>query len=77
MPRHPSEYGVTRECADLSLDCLRATGPEQWAVHVPLGKLKTERMVPVARLFVVSASSHASFVPLIAPTRLSLGAYTS
>jgi integrase len=35
------------ECADLSLDCLRATGPEQWAVHVPLGKLKTERMVPV------------------------------
>jgi integrase len=35
------------ECADLSLDCLRSAGPEQWAVHVPLGKLKTERMVPV------------------------------
>jgi integrase len=35
------------ECADLSCDCLRATGPDQWAVHVPLGKLKTERMVPV------------------------------
>ena len=35
------------ECADLSCDCLRSTGPEQWAVHVPLGKLKTERMVPV------------------------------
>ena len=35
------------ECADLSLDCLRATGPNQWAIHVPLGKLKTERMVPV------------------------------
>jgi integrase len=35
------------ECADLSFDCLRATGPEQWAIHVPLGKLKTERMVPV------------------------------
>lgn len=35
------------ECADLSFDCLRATGPNQWAVHVPLGKLKTERMVPV------------------------------
>ena len=35
------------ECADLSLDCLRATGPDQWAIHVPLGKLKTERMVPV------------------------------
>ncbi|HEX2715357.1 MAG TPA: tyrosine-type recombinase/integrase, partial [Candidatus Acidoferrales bacterium] len=35
------------ECADLSFDCLRATGPDQWAIHVPLGKLKTERMVPV------------------------------
>ena len=35
------------ECADLSCDCLRSTGPHQWAVHVPLGKLKTERMVPV------------------------------
>jgi len=35
------------ECADLSYDCLRSTGPNQWAIHVPLGKLKTERMVPV------------------------------
>ena len=35
------------ECVDLSSDCLRSTGPDQWAVHVPLGKLKTERMVPV------------------------------
>ena len=35
------------ECADLSCDCLRSTGPNQWAVHVPLGKLQTERMVPV------------------------------
>lgn len=35
------------ECADLSCSCLRSTGPNQWAVHVPLGKLQTERMVPV------------------------------
>ena len=35
------------ECADLATDCLRSTGPDQWAVHVPLGKLKTERLVPV------------------------------
>jgi len=35
------------ECADLSYDCLRSTGPDQWAVHVPLGKLKTERLVPI------------------------------
>ena len=35
------------ECVDLSFDCLRSIGPHQWAVHIPLGKLKTERMVPV------------------------------
>lgn len=35
------------ECADLSFDCLRPLGPDQWAIHVPLGKLKTERWVPV------------------------------
>ena len=35
------------ECVDLSCACLRSTGTEQWAIHVPLGKLKTERMVPV------------------------------
>ena len=35
------------ECADLAADCLRCTGPGQWAIHVPLGKLKTERLVPV------------------------------
>jgi integrase len=35
------------ECADLSFDCLRLVGPHGWAIHVPLGKLKTERMVPV------------------------------
>ena len=38
---------VSANAADLSYDCLRATGPNQWAIHVPLGKLKTERMVPV------------------------------
>ena len=35
------------ECVDLSYDCLRNVGPDRWAIHVPLGKLKTERMVPV------------------------------
>ena len=35
------------ECADLSYDCLRSLGPDTWAIHVPLGKLQTERMVPV------------------------------
>lgn len=35
------------EAADLSFDCLHASGTDQWTIHVPLGKLKTERMVPV------------------------------
>ena len=35
------------ECIDLSSDCLRSIAPGQWAIHVPLGKLQTERMVPV------------------------------
>ena len=38
------------ECVDLSVDCLRTLGPNQWAIHVPLGKLKTERWVPVDSL---------------------------
>jgi site-specific recombinase XerD len=35
------------ECVDLSFDCLRQVGQDQWALHVPLGKLNTERQVPV------------------------------
>ena len=35
------------ECVDLSADCLRPLEPNRWAIHVPLGKLKTERWVPV------------------------------
>jgi site-specific recombinase XerD len=35
------------ECIDLAMDCLRLVGQDQWALHVPLGKLHTERLVPV------------------------------
>ncbi len=34
------------ECIDLTADCLRPAGEHQWQLHVPLGKLRTERMVP-------------------------------
>jgi site-specific recombinase XerD len=34
------------ESIDLALDCLRQIGPDQWALHVPLGKLHTERLLP-------------------------------
>jgi integrase len=35
------------ECFDLSLDCLRSIAPGQSGILVPLGKLKTERIVPI------------------------------
>ena len=35
------------ECIDLRIDCLRSLGPNLWALHVPLGKLYSERLVPV------------------------------
>jgi Phage integrase family len=35
------------ECADLSIDCLRQLASDQWALYVPVGKLHTDRMVPV------------------------------
>jgi integrase len=35
------------ECADLPTDCLRSIAPGQWALHVPLGKLYTEPLVPI------------------------------
>jgi integrase len=35
------------EAVDLAFDCLHTSGPDHWNIHVPLGKLKTERMVPV------------------------------
>jgi site-specific recombinase XerD len=35
------------ECIHLALDCLRSLGSNQWGLHVPLGKLHTERLVPV------------------------------
>lgn len=34
------------ECMDLPVDCLRQIGPDAWGLHVPLGKLHTERLVP-------------------------------
>jgi site-specific recombinase XerD len=61
------------ECVDLPVDCLRATGPHQWAIHVPLGKLKTERMVPVdafVRELVQRLGFFRSLDPLPADGRL-------
>jgi site-specific recombinase XerD len=36
-----------RECIDLPLDCLRQLDSDAWALHVPIGKLHNERLVPV------------------------------
>src|SRR5437762_1261268 len=67
------------ECLDLSLDCLRQLEPERWALHVPLGKLHTERLVPadpelrqiVERILALRASAPPSYLaksqPLLLP----------
>jgi site-specific recombinase XerD len=54
------------ECADLSFDCLRSTGLHECAIHVPLGKLKTERMVPVDA-FVVTVIQRLRFYRFLDP----------
>ena len=61
------------ECADLSYNCLHQVGPDRWAIHVPLGKLKTERMVPVDSFvceLVQRLRFFRSFDPLPADGRL-------
>ena len=35
------------EAVDLAFDCLHTSGPDHCTLHVPLGKLKNERMVPI------------------------------
>jgi site-specific recombinase XerD len=54
------------ECIDLPLDCLRQVSESQWALHVPLGKLHTERWVPVdddTRNLVVRVLALRALVP--------------
>jgi site-specific recombinase XerD len=55
------------ECVDLSVDCLRTLGPDQWAIHVPLGKLKTERWVPVDSMVCQLVERIRSLRPPTAP----------
>src|SRR5437773_12517553 len=66
------------ECLDLSLDCLRQLEPERWALHVPLGKLHTERLVPadpelrqiVERILALRASAPPSYLAQSQPMLL-------
>lgn len=49
------------EFMDLSAHCLRQIGPDAWGVHVPLGKLHSERLVPAdqeIRQIVADIQSH-------------------
>jgi integrase len=55
------------ECVDLSVDCLRTIAPNQWAIHVPLGKLKTERWVPVDSMVCQLVERIRSLRPPTAP----------
>ena len=55
------------ECVDLSVDCMRTIGPNQWAIQVPLGKLKTERWVPVDSMVCQLVERIRSLRPPTAP----------
>jgi len=58
------------ECIDLALDCPRQVGPDQWALHVPLGKPHTERLAPAdddVRQFVARILALRALAP---PARL-------
>lgn len=58
------------ECIHLSLDCLRQVGPEQGALHVPLGKLHTERLVPADAEVRRCVARILELRPLAPPARL-------
>ena len=58
------------ECIDLALDCLRQVGPDQWALHVPLGKLHTERLVPADQDVRQRVARILAFRELAPPARL-------
>jgi site-specific recombinase XerD len=62
------------ECVDLAYDCLHNVGPDRWAIHVPLGKLKTERMIPVDSFVCELVQRFASSV-LSTPSRLTAGCW--
>lgn len=55
------------ESVDLSTDCLHAGLPGEWAIHVPLGKMKTERLVPVDS-FVCQLVQRLRFLRSLDPT---------
>ena len=55
------------ECVDLSSDCMHAGLPGEWAIHVPLGKMKTERLVPVDS-FVCQLVQRLRFLRSLDPT---------
>ncbi len=58
------------ECIHLPLDCLRHVGPEQWALHVRLGKLHTERLVPLDSEGLRLAERILALRALASPSRL-------
>lgn len=58
------------ETIDLSADCLHHLSGDQWALHVPLGKLHTERWTPVdeqARLVIARLSFLRTLPPQAPP----------
>lgn len=58
------------ECIALRLDCLHQIGPNQWALHVPIGKLHTERFVPADLRIRQTVARILALRALASPARL-------
>ena len=62
------------EAADLSPDCLRHLGDDHWALHVPVGKLHNDRLVPVDQQVrtIVGRLQFLRTLPPVAPSHFLL-----
>jgi site-specific recombinase XerD len=58
------------ECIDLPLDCLHQIGQDQWVLHVPVGKLHTERFVPADSAIRKTVARILALRALASPTYL-------
>ena len=56
-----------RECIGLPLDCLRQLGADAWALHVPIGKLHNERLVPSMPTLDAPSPAFSSYVLWLLP----------
>jgi len=71
---HPRRTGIPGFLLVRFLCALHSVGPDRGAIHVPLGKPKTEPMVPVDSFVCNSSNAYASSA-LSTPSPLTAGCW--